>query len=152
MEQGLSSSIREVFELEDRDIREYSPLTLAFIGDAVYEIVIRSIIVGEGNRSASRLHQFSAHLVKASSQRLMYEAIEDALTEDEADAFRRGRNAKSNTKAKNASIHDYRIATGFEALMGYLYLMDKMDRILELVKLGLDKTGLRGPRHKRDQI
>lgn len=142
MDQGLGSSIRELFSIEEKDIREYSPLTLAFLGDAVYEVIVRSIIVYEGNRSASRLHQFSAHLVKAASQRMMYEAIEPELTEEEADVFRRGRNAKSYTKAKNATTRDYRIATGFEALIGYLYLKDDMERILYLVDRGLSVTGL----------
>ncbi|MCR5451421.1 MAG: ribonuclease III [Lachnospiraceae bacterium] len=142
MEQGLSTRIREYFSIEEQDIRQYSPLTLAFIGDAVYEVIIRSIVVDKGNTVPGKLHGHSAHLVKAVSQKLMIEAVEDDLDEEETDIYRRGRNAKSYSKAKNASVHDYRIATGFEALIGYLYLKDRMERILELVYTGLERTGL----------
>jgi ribonuclease-3 family protein len=139
VEQDINSRILECFDIEQKDIRNYSPLTLAFIGDGVYEVVIRSIIVGEGNTSPAKLHMHSAHYVKAASQVRMYKAVEDVLSEEEMEVFRRGRNAKSNTKAKNATTMDYRIATGYEALVGHLYLTGQNDRILELVKLGIDR-------------
>lgn len=141
MEEGISA-IRNTFDIPERDIKTYSPLTLAFLGDGVFEIIVRSIVVAGRNVSPSRLHNASAHIVKAASQRRIAEAIEGDLTEDEADVFRRGRNAKSYTHAKNASVSDYRIATGFETLLGYLYLLEKDERILELVKMGLYRTGL----------
>lgn len=137
MEESLNKRIKETFALEDRDIRTYSPLTLAYIGDGVFDLVIRSIVVDKGNTSANQLHYKTSHIVKAHSQALMAELLQDTLTEEEADVYRRGRNAKSHTMAKNATVADYRSATGFEALIGYLYLTDRMQRILELVAIAL---------------
>lgn len=130
--------IREKFGVQDVDIRTYSPLTLAYIGDGIYDLVIRSIVVGKGNTKASQLHQHTSHLVKAHSQSEMMEYILPVLTGEEKAIYKRGRNAKSPTMAKNATMSDYRRATGFEALMGYLYLSDRFDRMLELVAAGLD--------------
>ncbi len=138
METGIDSYIRKTFEIPDVDIRTYSPLTLAFIGDGIYDLVIRSIIVGRGNTRASQLHQHTSHLVKAHTQSEMLHTMLPVLSEEELGVYKRGRNAKSPTMAKNATMGDYRRATGFEALMGYLYLTDQMDRMLELVKIGLD--------------
>jgi ribonuclease-3 family protein len=134
--------IREYFRLPEVDVKSYSPLTLAFLGDGVYEIIVRTIVVSIGNNHPNRLHNMSAHIVKAHSQRLMVEALEPYLTDEERDVLRRGRNAKSYTHAKNASVSDYRIATGFEALLGYLYLKDDQERILWLIRKGFDETGL----------
>ena len=133
----IFSAIRETFDIRKGDIRTYSPLTLAYIGDGIYDLVIRSMIVAQGNTKASQLHQHTSHLVKAHSQSAMMEYLLPVLSEEEA-VYKRGRNAKSPTMAKNASMSDYRRATGFEALMGYLYLADRVDRILELTVLGLD--------------
>ena len=140
MDKKINSYIKEQFEIADVDIKTYSPLALAYIGDGIFELVIRSIVVSKGNTKASQLHQHTSHIVKAASQAKMIEALEEDLTEEEADVYRRGRNAKSPTMAKNASMADYRKATGFEALMGYLYLKDDFDRIVELTKLGLEKA------------
>ena len=140
MDKKINSYIKEQFDIADVDIKTYSPLALAYIGDGIFELVIRSIVVGKGNTKASQLHQHTSHIVKAASQAKMIEALEADLTEEEADVYRRGRNAKSPTMAKNASMADYRKATGFEALMGYLYLKDDFDRIVELTKLGLEKA------------
>ena len=140
MDKKINSYIKEQFDIADVDIKTYSPLALAYIGDGIFELVIRSIVVGKGNTKASQLHQHTSHIVKAASQAKMIEALEEDLTEEEADVYRRGRNAKSPTMAKNASMADYRKATGFEALMGYLYLKDDFDRIVELTKLGLEKA------------
>ncbi|MCD8231374.1 MAG: ribonuclease III [Clostridiales bacterium] len=140
MEEGvkLYSEIKEQFHIKDIDIRTYSPLALAYIGDGIYDLVIRSMVVGHGNTRANQLHQHTSHLVKAHSQSKMMEYLLPQLTEKEADYYRRGRNAKSPTMAKNATMGDYRRATGFETLMGYLYLTDQMKRLLQLVNLGLD--------------
>lgn len=138
MEKGIDSYIREKFKIPDTDIRTYSPLTLAFIGDGIYDLVIRTIIVGQGNTRASQLHQHTSHLVKAHSQSVMISAMLPNMTEEEEKVYRRGRNAKSPTMAKNATMADYRRATGFEALMGYLYLTDQIDRMLELIEIGLE--------------
>ena len=134
--------IKSTFEIGKVDVRAYSPLTLAYIGDAVYEVVIRTIIVERANRAANELHKKAVKYVQAGTQAAIVTALQDILTEDELAVFKRGRNAKSNTSAKNASITDYRKATGFEALIGFLYLMDDMDRVLFLVKEGIERAGL----------
>ena len=123
------------------DIRTYSPLTLAYIGDGIFDLVIRSIVVGRGNTRANELHHRTSHIVKAHTQAEMAEKLLPVLTETENDIYRRGRNAKSPTMAKNATMSDYRKATGFEALMGYLYLTDQFERIVFLVKEGLAAIG-----------
>ena len=119
---------------------QMSPLTLAFIGDCIFDLVVRTIVVENGNAPVNKLHNRAAHYVKAPSQMIMLNLIKDELTEEEMAVYKRGRNAKSYTTAKNATKIDYRMATGYEALIGYLYMMDNMDRIFYLVKYGLDKV------------
>lgn len=136
MEKGLGY-LKETFELEYQDIRTYSPLTLAYIGDAIYELVIRTILVEKGNTQVNKLHKRASRLVKASAQSAMIEKLKPYLTEEEMGIFKRGRNAKAATMAKNATMSDYRRATGFEALMGYLYLTEQWERMLELMKTGI---------------
>lgn len=142
MEKSLNQQIKETFAIADVDIRTYSPLTLAYIGDGIFDVVIRSIVVGRGNTPVNQLHHKTSHIVKAHSQAMMAEVLLDEMTDTEKDIYRRGRNAKSHTMAKNATVMDYRSATGFEALMGYLYLTDAMDRILELVSIALERCDL----------
>ncbi|MGN0170687.1 MAG: Mini-ribonuclease 3 [Lachnospiraceae bacterium] len=137
MEKGIDQYIKEQFEIGDVDIRTYSPLALAYIGDGIFDLVIRSIVVGKGNTGANQLHRRTSQVVKASSQSAMIEKLMPYLTEEEQGIYKRGRNAKSPTMAKNATMSDYRRATGFEALMGYLYLSDRFERLVELVKIGL---------------
>lgn len=142
MEEGVKdmmTEIRREFGLEAVDVRTYSPLVLAYIGDGIYELVIRSVLVGSGNAQAGRLHRKASHLVNAGAQAAMLERIRGELTEEELHVFKRGRNANSPTMAKHATVSDYRRATGFEALMGYLYLTGNMKRLTELVKLGLEE-------------
>lgn len=133
------SAVEETFALEEQPLAQYSSLALAYIGDGVYDLIIRTMVVEKGNARANLLHKTVSGMVKASAQAEIIKKIEPVLTEEEKGVYRRGRNAKSYTKAKNASLSDYRQATGFEALIGYLYLAHKMDRILELVKLGLQE-------------
>lgn len=144
MEESLSllKQLKKEFECGEVDIRTYSPLTLAYIGDGIYDLIIRTIVVERGNRAAANLHKKSIKFVNAATQAAMVEAIKEELSEEEQSVYRRGRNAKSYTTAKNASIGDYRKATGFEALLGYLYLQDRMDRVIALVKLALDRLEL----------
>ena len=142
MEKGINANILEQFKIKQQDIRTYSPLTLAYIGDGIYDLVIRSIVVGKGNTQANLLHKKTSSMVKAKTQSEMIETILPELTEDELAVYKRGRNAKSPTMAKNASMSDYRRATGFEALMGYLYLKDDFQRMLDLVKTALERTGI----------
>ena len=129
--------LKELFHLEDQDLRSYSPLTLAYIGDGVYELIIRTILVKKGNCPVNRLHKKASSLVKAGAQSAIMEVIEEKLTPEELSVYRRGRNAHSPTMAKHATMADYRRATGFEALMGYLYLKDDYTRMLTLVRMGI---------------
>ena len=129
--------LKELFQLEDRDLRTYSPLTLAYIGDGVYEVVIRTILVKKGNCPVNQLHRKASSLVKASAQSNMMDILEPQLTEEEQSVYRRGRNAHSPTMAKNATMSDYRRATGFEALIGYLYLKEDYTRMMELIRMGI---------------
>ena len=139
METGLNAYIKEQFGItQEVDIRTVSPLTLAYIGDGIYELIVRSVMTARLNTKAKLLHRQTSQLVKAEAQSRMIEILLPALSEEEESVYRRGRNAKSPTMAKNASVNDYRRATGFEALMGYLYLTDQTARMVELVKLALD--------------
>ena len=122
MDNSLLEAIHDTFSLESKDINLYAPLTLAYIGDAVFEIIIRTLIVEEKSGTVKKD---------------LLTAIEDHLTEEELSYYKRGRNAKPHSVAKNANLHDYHTATGFEALIGYLYLSGQMTRALELVHLGL---------------
>lgn len=138
MGKNIDLYIKEQFNIPSVDVKTYSPLTLAYIGDGVFDLIIRSVIVAKGNTKASQLHQRTSQIVKAHSQAELIEALLPHLTEEEADVYRRGRNAKSPTMAKNATMADYRKATGLEALVGYLYVTDQFERAVELTKLGLD--------------
>lgn len=141
MEKGINSYFLKKFGIEGKDIHSYSPLTLAYIGDGIYDLVIRSMVVGEGNTHVNDLHRHTSQIVKAHAQSEMIEALLSELTEEELAVYKRGRNAKSATMAKNATVGDYRRATGFEALLGYLYLEDEIERMMELILSGLEKTG-----------
>lgn len=138
MEKSMIEQIKEQFALKNVDIKTYSPLTLAFMGDCVFDLYIRSILVGNGNRGVNGLHKDKSNLVKAQTQAQMAEFMQDILLEDEKEIYRRGRNAKTASSAKNADISDYHKATGFEALLGYLYLQGKDERLLELVSYALE--------------
>ena len=129
--------LKELFHLEDQDLRSYSPLTLAYIGDGVYELIIRTILVKKGNCPVNRLPKKATSLVKAGAQSAIMEVIEEKLTPEELSVYRRGRNAHSPTMAKHATMADYRRATGFEALMGYLYLKEDYTRMLTLIRMGI---------------
>ena len=131
MEENLN--FLEVKNYKESEIRELSPLALACIGDACYEILVRSKIL-DLRKNPNKLHRESIKFVRAKGQRDLFEKIEDMLTEDEMRIFKRGRNAKSHTVPKNADPIDYRIATGVEALFGYLYLLKRYDRIRELFR------------------
>lgn len=129
--------------MPDVDVRTYSPLTLAYIGDGVFDLVIRSLVVAGGNTRASALHRRTSQIVKARTQAQMIERLLPELTQEEAEIYRRGRNAKSPTMAKNATMSDYRKATGFEALVGWLYVRDEFPRVVELVRAGVRGLGLK---------
>ena len=132
---------KEAMKLKEVEAREYSPLALAYLGDAVYELAIRTFVMNHGNTQVNKMHKKTAGLVKAEAQANFYKVLEEELTEEEKAVYRRGRNAKSVTMAKHATMKDYRMATGFEALMGYLYLTEQMERMAELLGHGLKKLG-----------
>ena len=132
---------KETFELKRADAETYSPLVLAYIGDAVYELMIRTKIVNNGNMQVNKLHKKSSSLVKAETQARLIKILQPYLTEEEHAVFKRGRNAKSVTVAKNASMTDYRMATGFEALIGWLFLAERFERMTELTAFGLKDIG-----------
>jgi len=137
---GIHRFIRSTLNLPETDIRTYSPLTLAFIGDSIFDLIIRTAVVESGNAPVNKLHKRASGLVQASAQAELYHKIKDQLSEEEQAIFRRGRNAKSFTKAKNAGVVEYRTATGLEALMGYLYLADQMNRLIELIKPHIEEV------------
>lgn len=118
----FDSYMQEVFQMKEVDVHSYSPLTLAYIGDSIYDLIIKSLVINQGNRQVNKLHKETSMYVQASTQSLMMRAMQEELTEEEHAVYKRGRNAKSVSPAKNQSITDYRRATGFEALLGYLYL------------------------------
>ena len=139
MEEGLrAEDIREAFETPKQDIRSYSPLALAFVGDAVYSLAVRTMILEQGNTRVEKLHSRVSSYARASYQSALAAAIAEELSEDELDIYRRGRNAKSHAAPKNATSGDYHRATGLEALIGYLYLKGEEERILELIKRGME--------------
>lgn len=129
----------ERLDLPRKDIRSYSPLALAYIGDSVYDLLIRTEIVASGNGPVRNYHKQASSIVKADAQAAMIHVLLDELTDEEHEIFMRGRNANSYTKAKNATTGTYHRATGFEALLGYLYLTGQYERITDLIILGRKK-------------
>ncbi len=136
--------IMQQFQLPKQDYRSFSALTLAYMGDCIYELVVRTTVVMKNHKQVNDLHKKTVRYVKAETQSAIIQALLDAklLTEEEKAVYKRGRNTKSHTIAKNASMADYRKATGFEALLGYLYLTGQMDRLLALVQAGAAAAGL----------
>ena len=115
--------------------KQLSPLNLAFIGDCVYEMLVRETLVVEANRPVNDLHRESVKYVSAKAQTRAYDKIKDILTEEETAIYKRGRNAKVGHNPKSATQGEYHIATGIEALFGYLYLTEQQDRLRELFKI-----------------
>ena len=112
---------------------EFSSLGLAYIGDAVYELIVREQVLREGNRQVEKLHKETTGIVNAAAQAELMDSIIDKLTEDEYAVYKRARNAKQHTLPKNQSVADYKKATGFEAILGWLYLNGDINRIMELI-------------------
>lgn len=140
MEESLITYLNERFGRERADVRTYSPLTLAYIGDAIYDLLIRTLLVEKGNTQVNKLHRRASALVKAQKQSELVRVLEPEFTAEELQIYKRGRNVKSHTSAKNATIADYRRATGFEAVMGYLYLKGEYHRLIDLIHRGLAET------------
>lgn len=121
------------------DIKTYSPLVLAYIGDAVHELYVRERLVAEANMPVNKLHMAATGYVSANAQFDAFHIIEGELTEEETAVFKRGRNAKSQSVPKNAELSHYRIATGFEALLGYLHISGQTERLEFILKETFDK-------------
>ena len=134
----MFEEMSKAFELKDVNVAEYSPLTLAYIGDCVYELIIRTNLVYQANAPVNKLNQKASKMAKAQTQAIMIDGIMEHLTAEEEAAYRRGRNAHSYTKAKNATTGEYRKATGFEALCGFLFLSNNTARVTEIVKKAIE--------------
>lgn len=126
-----------------KDFEQLNGLALAYMGDAIYEVYIREYLLNQGKTRPNQLHHTATKYVSAEAQAKLMQAMLDAelLTEKEVDFYRRGRNSKSHTSAKNADILTYRISTGFEALMGYLYLTKQIERMEELIQWCIKEIG-----------
>lgn len=141
-EASLLEEIHQCFPAAEADIRSYAPLKLAYLGDAVFEIFIRTLILESVGGPVKNLHRASSEIVNAGTQAKLVLAMLEDLSEEEMAAYRHGRNAKTSSVAKHADIHDYRNATGLEALFGYLYMTGRTKRAVELLKIAMDKTGM----------
>lgn len=131
----LFDGVSSKFNINERDVDQLSPLVLAYIGDAVYEVFIRTLIISKGNSPVNKLHKESISFVKAKAQSDIIHRILETLTQEEQDVVRRGRNAKSGTIPKNADVTEYKYATGFESLIGYLYLKRQYERLLQVLEM-----------------
>ena len=138
MEEDLTTLLDKLFDLPRRDYTQYSPLTLAYLGDAVFDLVVRTVLVRRVNMQAEKLHRLASSIVCASAQAEMIRSLLPSLTDEEFAVYRRGRGSKPYHTAKNASREDYLEATGFEALIGYLYLQGEYARMLELIRKATD--------------
>jgi ribonuclease-3 family protein len=138
---SFEQNIQESLQLKAVDAANYSGLSLAYAGDGVFELIVRLLIMNKGNMPVQKMHQRTSSIVKAVSQAKMMDGLLAVLTEEEEGIYRRGRNSKPHTMAKNASSVEYKKATGFEALVGYLYLTGRYERLMELVKMGLEQIG-----------
>ena len=138
MGEDLIRSIREVFSLPDQDYSQYAPLTLAYIGDNIYELVNRTVAVAHGDKQADKLNRECSARAKAPAQSRAVRMLLPRFTEQEADIYRRGRNATVYTKAKNATFAEYHEATGLEAVIGFLYLTGQYARLTELLASAFD--------------
>ena len=138
----LHQLIMDSGKLSASDVKMLNPLVLAYAGDSVYDTFVRTLLISGGHGQVAKLHKMSIEFVKAKAQADILGEINELLTPEEQDIVRRGRNTKSSTMPKNADMLDYRYATGFEALIGYLYLTGQIDRLMEVVRMVINvKTG-----------
>ena len=139
MAQSLNDLILEQFPTEKKtEPGQYSPLALAFLGDAVFSLIIRTVVLSQGSRQAEKLHNETNRIVRASMQAKLVGAMQPFLTDEEAAIYRRGRNANPHHKAHSATEEDYRKATALETLCGYLYLKGETARFLQLLRQAED--------------
>lgn len=136
--------VLRIFPQRPVDIRTYSPLALAFLGDGIYSAIVRTMVISKGNCQARKLHERTRRLVSASAQARIGDAIWELLTQEEQRMYHRGRNANPPHHAKSASYEEYMKATALETLCGYLYLKGETARFLELLKEGIERAGIMG--------
>ncbi|RCX18924.1 ribonuclease-3 family protein [Anaerobacterium chartisolvens] len=134
---GYFKGIFDKFNLNKKDPGQYNPLVLAYIGDAVYEVFIRTFLIHNGNSPVHKLHKQSIGFVKAKAQSDIIHLIWDNLDSEEQNIVRRGRNAKSGTIPKNADVTEYKYATGFEALVGFLFLKEDNARLMDILSMSV---------------
>lgn len=130
--------MNNVPELDDGKIRMMNPLALAYVGDGVHEIMVRTYVISKYNGTVNHLNQRVVKMIKATAQAQVVREIQDRLTEEEIAIVKRGRNQKSATVPKNTSVGEYRQATGFEALLGWLFLTGKEERLVEIVTKAIE--------------
>ena len=140
MIEEIFKKISQELPVKPGDINTYSPLALAYVGDAVYELYIRTLLLSRGNAPVHKLHRQSVAFVKAKAQSDIVHKLMERLDPVEQDVVRRGRNAKSGTIPKNADVADYKYATGFETLLGYLYLKQDFARLLEVMRISVEQS------------
>lgn len=146
----LLSNLFSYEKLSKTDAKQYSPLTLAFLGDAVYSLLVREMLLKTANRPTNALHKESIKLVNANCQAEMIKKVLPLLTEDEEAIFKRGRNAHSGHVPKNQSDADYRYATGLETLYGYLHLIGDFERIMYIFNISTGEEYLENFRNKEN--
>ena len=137
---SMRNQIRREFPHGEVDVRTYSPLALAFLGDGVYSLIIRTMIVEQGNRPAEKLHNETKRYVSAAAQAKIGDAIQDLLTPEERRIYRSGQHANPEHPARSVDRETYMKATALEALCGWLYLQDRTDRFLELLRTGMERV------------
>ena len=141
----MEEKVREIFGITAPDLRQVPVLTLAYVGDSVYELILRTHFAQTTTLHGKPLHEKVQQYVTAKSQARIADGLQPALSEEETGVYRRGRNARPETVTKHASAAEYYKATGLEALIGYLYLSGRTERAAELVKKGMEhaeaKTG-----------
>lgn len=140
MKEDIFKIIGDELPVKHGEPNTYSPLVMAYLGDAVYELYVRTLLVSRGNMPVSKLHKQSIAYVKAKAQSDIIHKMLQNLSPEEQDVVRRGRNAKSGTIPKNADITEYKYATGFETLLGYLYIQEDYARLLELLRASVEQA------------
>ncbi len=138
MEESLDIRYMSPHEVSSK----YSPLALAYIGDSIYDLKVKSVFVFKSNMQPEKYHKKVSQIVSANSQAAFVESFMDSLTEEELSVYKRARNSSPHTKAKNASLDTYLKATGFEAVLGYLYMSGQHERLDEII--GCSLKGLQG--------
>lgn len=138
----MDNDLFDFSNMSVQDVCMLNPLQMAYIGDAVYEVYVRSYLMSKFKKNVNDMHKLSVKFVKASAQSQILGVIEPYLTEEECNIVRRGRNTKTNHVPKNAQVIDYRRATAFEALIGYLHLIKQYDRVHDIINIIFENTAL----------